>query len=148
MVSGLQEPSLSGREPCETQKGSLVAAVKESTSCYSPSRVTVSPYRKRWSVGDLYTPYVLRCVLQQRGTKGCVYIVTVLFLLFFKVYFERGFLNNAFIFSSAVLTFRVEAINRSQIFGSDASFYTRTKTINVHPEIVTTLMNRRTRMLG
>lgn len=93
-------------------------------------------------------PYVLRYVLQQKGAKGCVYTVTVLFLLFFKVYFERGFFfNNTFIFSSAVLTSRVEAINRSQIFGSDASFYTRTKTINVHPEIVTPLMKHRMPML-
>lgn len=58
------------------------------------------------------------------------------------------FLNNAFIFSSAVLTFGVEAVNRSQTFGSSAAFYARTKTINACPEIITTLMNHRMHVLG
>lgn len=88
-------------------------------------------------------------MLQRGGTKGCAYIATAVFLLSFKVHSERlVFLNNAFIFSSAVLTFRVEAVNRSQTFGSNAAFYARSKAINARPEIVTTLMNHRMHVLG
>lgn len=127
------------------QKGSLVAAVKQSTSCYSPSHIDMSLYRKHWSVGDPIC-HMFCGVCCSRGTKGCVYI---LFCFYCSLRFIlRGvFFNNAFLFSSAVLTFRVEAANDSQIFGSDVSLNTHTKTINVRPEIVTTLMNCRICML-
>lgn len=63
-------------------------------------------------------------------------------LLFFQFHFEGlGFLYNTFMFSSAVLTCRVEAVNLSQMLGSN-------KAINAHPEIVTMLMNHWTCVPG
>lgn len=52
------------------QKGSLVAAVKEITSRYSPSRVTVSPYGKHWSVGDLICHMFCGMCYSRKAQKG------------------------------------------------------------------------------
>lgn len=86
------------------------------------------------------------CAAMRRHRRVCLHCDCCVFI---ALHSERlVFLNNAFIFSSAVLTFGVEAVNRSQTFGSNAAFYARTKTINARPEIVTTLMNHGMHVLG
>ena len=84
------------------------------------------------------TPHVLRDGQHKRVCLHCNCCV----LLFLKFYVEGlGFLYNTFMFSSAVLTCRVEAVNLSQMLASDVA-------INAHPEIVTMLMNQGTCVPG
>lgn len=63
------------------QKESLVAAVKESTSCYSPSPVTVSPYRQPWSVGDLTRHMFWVCAATERHKRVCLYFNCFVFIV-------------------------------------------------------------------